>query len=56
MAVSHTEVKTPIDGNVLWVHKVCERDTISYFQRLTADLGDRTPNLQEAAALRGDRD
>jgi hypothetical protein len=56
MAVSHAEVKTPDGKNVLWVHKICENDTMAYFRRLTADLGDRTPNLQEAAALNGERD
>lgn len=35
MAVSHAEVVMP-DGNVVWVHKVCEAPTRNNFKPVTA--------------------
>lgn len=47
-----TTVDTP-DGKVL-VHKVCERDTLELFIPVTAQIGDRTPNLIEDAERNGE--
>lgn len=45
-------VDTP-DGKVL-VHKTCEPDTRALFKPVTAQIGDRTPNLVEAAERNGE--